>query len=89
MSEWYETAEAAEFVATAGTRNTSVQIMLAIAFFARNIGEAEMLWNGDGIGAIASISDIWENATNNGLIDDAELYWGDRPLANIICDLAN
>lgn len=89
MSKWNETAEAAAFVASANNRNTSVQIMLAIAFFARNIGEAEMLWNGDGIGAIASISDIWEHATGNGLIDDAGLYWGDRPLANIICDLAN
>lgn len=84
MTKWSETSEAAAFIASADSYRTSIQIMRAIAFFARNAAEAETIWEGDGYD-IASLSDIWENATNNGQLDDAELFWGDMSLADI-CD---
>lgn len=83
MTKWNETTESDAFIASADSYRTSIQIMRAIAFFARNAEEANAIWEGDGW-HIASISDIWEHATNNGRIDDAELYWGDRSL-NAIC----
>jgi hypothetical protein len=84
MTKWNETKDAAAFIASADSRHTSIQIMRAIAFFARNAEEAELIWQGDG-GHIASVSDIWENATNSGQLDDADLFWGDMSLADI-CD---
>jgi hypothetical protein len=72
-----ETAAAAEFLATADSRETSPQVMAAIAFLARNITEAEAVWNGD-MGGICHPSDLWEAATSNGLIDAETLYWGGR-----------
>jgi hypothetical protein len=84
MPKFNETAAAANFIATADSRNTSKQVMQAIAFFARNEAEAIALWEGDGIGTIANLSDIWEHATGNGQIDDTELMWGDRTLAKIM-----
>ena len=84
MPKFNETAAAADFIATADSRNTSKEVMQAIAFFARNEAEAIALWEGDGIGTIANLSDIWEHATNNGKIDDTELMWGDRALSKVM-----
>lgn len=76
MTKFNETPEAADFIATADSRETSKEIMKAIAFFARNIDEAEMLWSGDGFGAICHPSDLLEHITCNGLRDASEFYWG-------------
>jgi len=75
-----------EFNETADSRNTSKEVMEAIAFFARNEAEAEAveLWEGDPMESIANLSDIWEHATNNGKIDDTELMWGDRALSKVM-----
>jgi hypothetical protein len=86
MSRFTDTEAAAEFIARADSRCTSRQVMEAIAFFARDAQEAERLWSGDGIGEIANLSDIWEHATGNGRLDDADLYWGDRTLAEIVTE---
>jgi len=86
MTHFSETEAAAEFIASADSRCTSRQVMEAIAFFARDTQEAERLWSGDGIGEIANLSDIWEHATGNGRLDDADLYWGDRTLAEIVTE---
>jgi hypothetical protein len=88
MTKFIETDAAQAFIDTAASRETSPAIMTAIAFFARNEAEAVALWEGDGIGVVAHLSDIWENATNNGQIDDADLMWGDRSLAQIMADNA-
>ena len=71
-----ETAAAAAFIATADSRETSPEIMQTIAFFARDINEAEALWNGDGFGVVCQVSDLWENVTNNGLVDATDFCWG-------------
>jgi hypothetical protein len=84
MPKFNETAAAAGFIATADSCNNSKEVMQAIAFFARNEAEAVELWEGGGIGVVASISDIWEHATNNGKIDDTELMRGDRALSEIM-----
>jgi orotate phosphoribosyltransferase len=75
-----------KFNETADSRNTSTEVMEAIAFFARNEAEAEAveLWEGDPMKSIANLSDIWEHATNNGKIDDTESMWGDRALSEIM-----
>jgi hypothetical protein len=71
-----ETAEAAAFIASADSRETSPKIMQAIVFFARDLVEAEALWNGDGFGHICHPSDLWEHVTGNGRIDPSEFCWG-------------
>ena len=76
MTKFNETAEAAAFIATADSRETSPEVMKAIAFFARDINEAEALWNGDGFGVVCHVSDFWENVTNNGQMDATEFCWG-------------
>jgi len=86
MEKFNETAAAEAFIATADIRNTSKEVMEAIAFFARDEAEAVALWEGDAIGVAASLTDIWENATGNGRVDDATLFWGDSTLAQIMAD---
>lgn len=84
MTNYIETPAGEAFIATAESRETSREIMEAIAFFARNDAEAAALWEGDGIGTVADLTDVWERATGNGLIDDAGLMWGGRSLAEIM-----
>lgn len=86
MTRFNETNAAETFIATAASRNTSPEIMAAIAFFARNETEAEALWNGDALGTVARVIDIYENATENGRIDPECLFWGDRSLAQVIVE---
>lgn len=86
MTKFRDTDSAAAFISTAASRETSKEVMQAIAFFARDEAEAVALWDGDAIGTVANRSDIWENATNNGKIDDTELFWGGRPLAAVMAD---
>jgi hypothetical protein len=76
MSKWHETAEAAAFIATGDSRETSPEIMQAIAFFARNLTEAEALWEGEGFGTVCNPSDFWERVTHNGCRDPNEFFWG-------------
>lgn len=74
------------FIATGDSRRTSDEIMRAIAFFARDESEAVALWDGDAIDRVATLRDIWEHATKNGLISDESLFWGDRTLCQIMRD---
>lgn len=84
MTKFRDTASADAFIATADSRETSSEVMEAIVFFARNEEEAVALWEGDGIGSVANLVDVWENATGNGRISDETLYWGGRTLATIM-----
>lgn len=88
MTKFRDTDAAEAFIASANSRNTSPEIMKAIAFFARNEAEAESIWSGEGIGRYADLTGIWEHATGNGRISDDDLFWGDRPLAQIMADNA-
>lgn len=76
MTKFNKTDEGLAFIASGDSRETSSEIMEAIAFFARNTEEAEALWNGDGLGQIANPSDIWEHVTGNGLRDASDYVWG-------------
>lgn len=71
-----DTDEAAAFIATADSRETSREIMQAIVFFARNVAEAEALWAGDAWGIVCYPTDMWEHVTNNGRIDPTDFCWG-------------
>jgi hypothetical protein len=73
---WRDTPEAADFIATGGSRETSPEIMQAIAFFSRNSAEAEALWNGEGFGTVCWPSDLYEHVTRNGLRNTEEFFWG-------------
>ena len=86
MTHFRETAAGVAFIATADSRNTSPEIMEAIAQLARNEDEAIALWDGDGIGRVANLIDIWERATGNGRISDEVLFWGDRSFAKIMAE---
>lgn len=88
MTKFIETAAGEAFIATADSRETSKEVMKAIAFFARDEKEAVALWEGDGFGRVASLSDIWENATGNGRIDDSDLFLGGRTLATVMAENA-
>lgn len=87
MPAFRETDEAAAFIATAASRETSPEVMQAIAFFARDMAEAEALWGGDGLGRICHGSDIWEHATGNGLRDASDMFWGGKPLDRALAEL--
>ncbi|MGO8908081.1 MAG: hypothetical protein ACLQDM_01945 [Bradyrhizobium sp.] len=76
MTNFRDTAEAAQFISSADSRETSREIMQAIVFFARDLREAEDLWIGDGFGRICHPSDLWEHITGNGRLDPSEFYWG-------------
>lgn len=86
MTKFRDTDAAASFIATADSRETSREVMEAIAFFARDEAEAIALWEGDGIDVVASLSDIWEHATGNGRIDADDLMWGGRSLAVVMSE---
>jgi hypothetical protein len=49
MTNFRDTDDAATFIATAASRETSIEVMRAIAFFARDLTEAEAIWDGDAI----------------------------------------
>ena len=88
MTKFRDTDAAEAFVATAASRETSPEVMQAIVFFARDEAEAVALWDGDGLGTVANLSDIWESATGNGRVDDESLMWGGRTLAEIMAENA-
>ena len=54
MSQFYDSDEGLAFIATADSRQTSIEIMRAIAFMARNAKEAEAMWEGDLLGDTGS-----------------------------------
>jgi len=76
MTIWYETDEAAAFIASGDSRETDKRIMAACAFFARSAAEAEANWQGDFAGRCDMVG-IWEYATNNGMLDGYLMQWGD------------
>ncbi len=88
MTAFRDTDAAAAFVASADSRETSRKVMEAIAFFARNEAEAEAVWQGDGLGQVCHLSDVWEHATGNGRDDDNDLFWGGRTLAKVMAENA-
>lgn len=75
MTMFIETDAGAAFIDSAASRETSREVMEAIAFFARDEAEAEAFWNGDFAGRVDFLS-IWEKATNNGS-NSVDLCWGD------------
>jgi hypothetical protein len=77
MTHFQHTPEAAAFIATADSRETSRQIMEAIAAFAANADEAKVIWevgieNWDERSARAFV----DTATRDGQVDAADLVWG-------------
>ena len=76
MARFKDTDVGFAFIATADSRETSREIMEAIAFFARDEAEAVALWEGDGFGTVCDPSDIWEHVTGNGRRDADEFCWG-------------
>jgi hypothetical protein len=75
MTKFNETDVGQAFIASGASRETSPEIMEAIAFFARDEAEAEDFWNGDFRDRVTPL-DIWENVTNNGLHDAEDFCWG-------------
>jgi len=80
MAKFKDTDAGAAFIASADSRDTSPEIMEALAFFARDLAEAEALWNGDRIDnatcAICTPGDLWENVTKNGMHATTDFCWG-------------
>jgi hypothetical protein len=97
MTKFNDTDAGQDFIDSADARNTSPEVMKAIAFFARDAAEAERLWMGDGLadgtrlpipaGTITTAAQLIEAATGNGRIDPATLFWGDKPLDRAVRDL--
>lgn len=67
------TDEAAAFVATSDSRETSVEIMRAIAEIARSVEEAENIWESVDDRELVAIVEI---ATGNGREDTRDFCWG-------------
>lgn len=75
MTTFRHTAAGQEFVASGASRETSPEIMEAIAYFARNTDEAEAIWSGD-FGSSCNALDIWARATSNGVRASDDYCWG-------------
>ena len=93
MTLFRDTDAAAEFIATADSRNTSPEVMRAIAHYAYNAAEAVALWDGSrrvptgrSWGWGPGIHRIARYATDNGRLHSASLHWGDRTLDQIMAD---
>ena len=88
MTLFRDTDAAAEFIATADSRNTSPEIMRAIAHYATDAAEAVALWDGSGWswGWGTGIDHIAHRATDNGRLHGADLHWGDRTLDQFMSD---
>ena len=84
MPKFAETQAAADFIATYDCRETSREVMHAIACFASDEAEAETLWADGRIGGCDFALPIWEHATGNGRVDDDGLFWGGRSLSAIM-----
>jgi len=76
MSRFAESEEGLAFIASAESRETSPEIMQAIAFFARDAEEAETVWQGDGFGVVCLRTDLWERVTGNGNRPAEDFVWG-------------
>jgi len=63
------------FIATAAARETSPEIMEAIAFLARNEAEAVQLWE-IGYSPAGDVADVQEIVTKNGRLDAEDFCWG-------------
>jgi hypothetical protein len=75
--KWNTTDESDEFIASSDSRETSPEIMRAIAFFATNLEEAEAIWAEPEATGLCTMTDIWEHATGNGHKGDgSDLCWG-------------
>jgi hypothetical protein len=86
MTKFAETQSAAKFIATHDSRETSPEVMEAIAFFAADLAEAEAIWADGHIGGEDFALPIWERATGNGRLDDETLFWGGRSLKTIMAE---
>ena len=75
MVRFSETAEGRAFVASAASRETSPEIMEAIAWLARDTGEAVALW-ADGFSPCGAVVDVQEIATKNGRFNARDFVWG-------------
>lgn len=71
--QFKNTAEAAAFIATADSRETSVEIMRAIAQIARSAEEAKNIWEFAGDRELVAIIEI---VTGNGREDATDFCWG-------------
>jgi hypothetical protein len=76
MTHFRDTPDGADFIASADSRETSPEVMQAIAFFAHDLPEAERLWQDGPDSVICHPIDLWEHITRNGLRDPAEYFWG-------------
>ena len=74
MTPFADTPEGADFIASGDSRETSPEIMRAIAFIARNELEAQRIWDAPTPDEITAIAEI---ATGNGRDGEPEDYvWG-------------
>lgn len=76
MTKFAETDDGLAFIASGDSRETSKAIMEAIAFFARDIDEAELIWQDGSIPDKVNLIDIWEHVTSNGRKDPSDYVWG-------------
>ena len=88
MTLFRDTDAAAEFIATADSRNTSPEVMKAIAYFANTPEIAVTIWDSGGcmFGWGYLIDHIIIKATDDDRIHPADLHWGDRTLDQIMSD---
>lgn len=71
-----------DFIASGDSRNTSKEVMEAIARLAVNMAEAELIW-ANGYSENVSEQDVIDEATDDGRLDPSGLFWGDNTLDKI------
>jgi len=76
MTKFMDTTAGEDFIASADSRETSREIMEAIAWFVKDEAEAEALWNGDWLWNICTPTDLWRRVTKDGLLEATDFFWG-------------
>lgn len=74
ITTFKNTAAAAAFIGTADSRETSVEILRAITHIARNVDEAERIWEAPTEDELVAVIEI---TTGNGREDAADFCWGE------------
>jgi uncharacterized damage-inducible protein DinB len=84
VTHFRETVEGRAFVASADSRETSHEVMEAIAYFALHLADAEAIWMGDFSTGACNPAELWERVTQNEMLVANSFFWGGRPFGDAL-----
>lgn len=84
MAHFRETTEGQAFVESADSRETSPEVMEAIAYFAIDPADAEAIWMGDFSTGACNPAKLWERVTQNEMLVANSFFWDGRPFGDAL-----